>query len=225
MSKKQERRSRRQRRADNTKANRLKAVRVGGISILIITVLAFVVFFRASTAPSVDAPEKIMDSNVVGLADAPVRIVEFGDFGCPACRAWHNSGIRDVLMEEYGEDISFTFRHFPVITSQSPRAAEASQCASEQGKFWEYHDYIYEQTSLAALSPDQLKSYAAAIGLDGAQFDRCLDSGKYAGYVSRDRQAAISAGAVGTPTFYINGQLVSFSHDVMVAGIEGILDP
>ncbi len=120
---------------------------------------------------------------MLGLVDAPVRIVEFGDFGCPACRAWHNSGIRNALIEEYGEDISFTYRHFPVITTQSPRAAEAGQCASEQGKFCDYHDYIYESTPLAALSPDQLKSYADAVGLDKQQFDECLDLGKFAGYV------------------------------------------
>ena len=216
--------NRRQLRQDERRSQRLRLIRIGGIVGLAIAAFAVIGFYRSSTAPAVDAPEDVMAANIQGLIDAPVSIVEFGDFGCPSCRAWHNSGIKAALIDDYGDDISFTFRHFPVITNQSPKAAEAGQCASEQGQFWAYHDFIYEQTPLAALSPDQLKSYATAIGLDGDQFNQCLDSGQYASYVSRDRQAAFSAGAAGTPTFYINGQIVSFSYDSMAVAIEAALN-
>lgn len=212
--------SRKQLREENIQVKRMRWLRMGGIVILAVAVLAIFVYYRASTAPSVNDSEGISAANIAGAAGAPVRIVEFGDFGCPSCRAWHNSGIKEALLTEYGEQISFTFRHFPVITRQSPQAAEASQCASEQGQFWAFHDYIYEQTPIGALATDELKSYAGAIGLDQSQFDACLDSGTYSSYVSRDQQAALAAGARGTPSFFINGQPMGFSFESMAASIE-----
>jgi protein-disulfide isomerase len=212
--------SRRERREQQRRAGRMRLIRFGGIVILILVVLGAVGFYRASTAPSVEVSEEIMPANIDGSADASVSIVEFGDFGCPSCRAWHNSGIKSALQDEFGDQISFTFRQFPVITPRSPDAAEAAQCAAEQGRFWAYHDYIYEQTSQGALSDQDLSNYAAAIGLDSAQFEGCYDSDKYQSYVNRDRQAAFSAGAAGTPTFFINGQQVSFSFETMAAVIN-----
>jgi protein-disulfide isomerase len=218
--KKSAKKSRAQKRQEQKRSQRLRLVRIGGISLLLVAVLAVFVYYRASTAPQVDAPLELMRDNIDGPIDAPVSIVEFGDFGCPSCRGWHNSGIKDALKAEFGDQISFTFRHFPVITVQSPRAAEAGQCASEQERFWAFHDFIYEQTQIEALSPDELKSYANAIGLDMSQFNQCLDSGQYASYVSRDQQAALAAGARGTPTFFINGRQVGFSFQDMASVIQ-----
>ena len=212
--------SRRERREQQQRAGRMRLFRIGGIVILVIVVLGAIGFYRASTAPSVEVSEEILPANIDGAANAPVSIVEFGDFGCPSCRAWHNSGIKNALQDEFGDQISFTFRHFPVITPRSPDAAEAAQCAAEQGQFWEFHDFIYEQTPQGALSDQDLSNYAAAIGLDSDQFEGCYDSGKYQSYVNRDRQAAFSAGAAGTPTFFINGQQVSFSFEAMAAVIN-----
>ncbi|MDX1617053.1 MAG: thioredoxin domain-containing protein [Candidatus Promineifilaceae bacterium] len=161
-----------------------------------------------------------MPGNRLGAADAPVTIVEFGDFGCPSCRAWHNAGVKDQLMATYGDQVSFVFRHFPVITSRSPRAAEATQCASEQGQFWAYHDYLYESAPHLALSDDELRDYATSIGVDTEEFEQCLEEGRYRSYVSRDQQAALSSGARGTPTFFINGQQVGFSFEAMATVIE-----
>ncbi|MFQ5419560.1 MAG: DsbA family protein, partial [Anaerolineae bacterium] len=163
------------------------------------------------------------EPNLLGPADAPVRIVEYGDFGCPSCRAWHNSGIREQLVAAYGDQIAFEFRHFPVITAQSPKAAEAGQCAAEQGAFWAYHDYIYEATPQGALGTRDLKDYAAAIGLDQPSFDTCLDSGKYRSFVAQQAQLARQDGARGTPSFFINGAPASFSFQGMSAAIEQII--
>jgi protein-disulfide isomerase len=207
-----------------TKERRLRWIRVGGLVILVLVGLAIVGFYRASSAPKVDAPTELMTDNIDGPVDAPVRIVEFGDFGCPSCRAWHNAGIKNALKSEFGDDISFTFRHFPVITLQSPKAAEAGQCAAEQGRFWNFHDFIYERTPINALAVEQLKGYASSLGIDAAQFGQCLDSGKYREYVARDQQAALVAGAAGTPTFFINGQIVSFSYESMAATARQIIN-
>lgn len=168
----------------------MRILRLGGIVILALLVLGVVGFYRSSTAPAVEVSEEIMANNIDGLADAPVSIVEFGDFGCPSCRAWHNAGVKSALQDEFGDHISFTFRHFPVITHRSPNAAEAAQCAAEQGRFWEFHDFIYEQTPQAALSDQDLRSYAVAVGVDVAEFEACYDSNRYREYVNRDRQAA-----------------------------------
>ena len=216
--------SRKDLRQAQQRQKRLRYLRIGGLLILAVAALAAFSFYRTSTAPQIDAPEDVMAANIDGPADAPVNIVEFGDFGCPSCRAWHNAGIKDQLKAQFGDQISFTFRHFPVITRLSPKAAEAGQCASEQGRFWEYHDFIYEQTPQNALANDDLKGYAQAIGLNSTEFDRCLDSDKYRSYVSRDQQAAIAAGAAGTPTFFINERLVSFSFESMAATIQHELE-
>ena len=108
---------------------------------------------------------------------------------------------------------------FRQVIKTFPKAAEAAQCAAEQDRFWQYHDFVYEQTPLGALSISELEGYAAAIGLNSEQFDQCLDSGKYRDYVSRDQAAAVVAGARGTPTFYINGEIVDFFYESMEAKI------
>jgi protein-disulfide isomerase len=198
---------------------RTRWIRVGGLLILAVAALGIFGFYRNKSAPAVDAPTEIMNANVLGPTDAPVRIVEFGDLGCPACRQWHNSGIMQQLLARFEGQINFTFRHFPVITRQSPKAAEAAQCAAEQDRFWQYHDFVYEQTSLGDLSISALKGYAAAVGLNSEQFEQCLDSGKYRDYVARDQSAAVADGARGTPSFYINGEIVDFFYESMEAKI------
>ncbi|RMH01850.1 MAG: hypothetical protein D6706_01210 [Chloroflexi bacterium] len=210
---------RQQRQAERAKTARMNQIRIGGIILLAAVIIGGLIFWRNASVAPVDNITEIMPANIDGPADAPVKIVEFGDLGCPACRAWHNAGIKAQLKEKYGDQISFTFRHFPVITPLSPKAAEAAQCAAEQGAFWAYHDYIYENVPANALTVPELKSYAGVLGLDQAQFDACLDSGKYREYVARDRQAAFDAGARGTPSFFINGKAVYYPGFEELSGI------
>ena len=96
------------------------------------------------------------------------------------------------------------WRDFPVITAQSPKAAEAGQCAFDQGKFWEYHDYVYEQGT--SLNVSDLKAYARQIGLDSAQFNQCLDSEQNKAKVEQSLAEAYKLGLPGTPAFIVNGQ-------------------
>lgn len=161
--------------------------------------------------------------NRLGPADAPVQIVEFSDFGCPACRDWHERGIRDQLLAEFGDQVSFEYRHLPVITAQSPLAAEAAQCAAEQGAFWAYHDYIFEEAPHGALREADLRAYATAVSLDQTQFNACLDSGKFAERVAQDRQAAERAGARGTPTFFVNGQQAFPTYNGLAEAVRAAL--
>ncbi len=100
-------------------------------------------------------------------------------------------------------------RDFPLssIHEYAQKASEATECADDQGKFWEYHDLLFANPS--ALNVDGLKGYAGQLGLDTGTFDECLDSGKYEQEVLQDMQDGRAAGVTGTPAFFINGQLVS----------------
>ncbi len=213
----------RQRLAEQAKTARMKQMRTIGVVALILVILGGIIAWRNMGRVPVEEVAAAAPPNLDGRADAPVQIVEYGDFGCHACRAWHNAGVKTQLQTAYGDQISFEFRHFPVITPNSPKAAEAAQCAAEQGAFWQFHDYIYENTPEGALRVTALKSYAAAIELDQTSFDSCLDSGKYRDYVARDQRAAVQAGARGTPSFYINGQAAHPSYEGMAGAIEAIL--
>lgn len=203
-------------------AKRLQRMRIlGFLGIVVLAGAALFVWRNASPVPAREAAA--IEANRIGPDDAPVQIIEYGDFGCHACRSWHNAGIKDQLLEEFGDQISIEFRHFPVITRQSPLAAEASQCAAEQGSFWEFHDYIYEWTLEGALGRDDLQFYAEAIELDQEAFNSCLESGRFQEVVQHDLRAAQDAGARGTPTFLINGQQAFPSYQSMSATIQEIL--
>lgn len=137
-----------------------------------------------------------------GPENAPVTIVEFSDFQCPFCsRAVETV---DKVMETYPGKVRLVFRQFPLdFHPQAQKAAEASLCAADQGKFWEVHDLMFQNQQ--QLQADQLKGYAKTAGLDVEKFNKCLDSGEKAAKVQEDLQAGKAAGVRGTPAFFING--------------------
>ncbi len=141
-----------------------------------------------------------------GPADAPVTIVEFSEFQCPFCRRVLPT-LREVE-ERYRGRIRLVFRHFPLARHKdAPKAAEAAECARDQGRFWEMHDRLFENAERLGVA--DLKRHARAVGLDGAAFDGCLDSGRHEGRWRRDLADAESYGASGTPMFFVNGRLIS----------------
>lgn len=147
-----------------------------------------------------------------GNAHAPVTIIEFSDFQCPYCRA--AEPILKQVMDQYGEKVQLGFRDFPLrqIHQQAQQAAEASRCAADQGKFWEYHDLLYANQS--RLDQAGLTDQARASGLDMPQFSTCLASGKFKPMIESDLQAGASSGVSGTPAFYINGIFLSGAQPV-----------
>ena len=155
-------------------------------------------------AKPLDAARLASDPTLGGPASAKVSIVEYSDFGCISCRAWHNSGVLKQVLDTYGDKIRFVWKDLPIITPQSPKAAEAGQCAFDQGKFWQYHDLLYAKAP--ALSSDDLKAYAAQTGLNATQFDRCLDSGQDKAKVDQSMKEARQYGFIGTPSFLVNGK-------------------
>ena len=168
-------------------------------------VLTMVIYFTWQETSLSNPPATISVADpAIGPESAPVEIVEYGDFGCPACRGWHNAGIREQILAAFGDQVRFVWKDFPVITPQSPHAAEAGQCAAAQGKFWEFHDLVYEQ--FAGLEPDALGGYAARVGLDLAAFAQCLEQNVMRAKVQANEQEARRLGLLGTPGFAINGR-------------------
>ena len=146
------------------------------------------------------------DSPAQGPANAPIELVEFSDFQCPFCLRAHPT-VKQVL-STYGDKVRFVYRNYPLPSHPNARpAAEAAQCANEQGQFWAYHDRLFaDQTKL---SDADLKASAAALGLDAAKFNACFDSHKYKSRVDSDLQAGNEAGVNGTPAFFVNGRLLN----------------
>ncbi len=169
-------------------------------------ILLAAVFYLSSRPKAQPLDESRLASNpTLGSDSAKVTIVEYGDFGCTSCRAWHNAGIMKQVLAVYGNDVQFVWKDFPVITAQSPKAAEAGQCALDQGKFWEYHDLLF--ANAPALSVNDLKDYAAQVGLDTTKFNQCLDSGQNQAKVNQSLNEAQRQYAFpGTPSFLINGR-------------------
>lgn len=149
------------------------------------------------------------DDPVLGDPGAPVTLVEFGDFQCPFCARFFQTTEQEII-EKYVKTgkARFVYRDFPIsaIHSEAQKSAEASECADEQGKFWPYHNILYQRQS--ELSLQNYKKWAVEIGLDAKQFNECLDSGKYAQEVEKDLQDGQAAGINGTPTTFINGRVI-----------------
>jgi len=141
-----------------------------------------------------------------GNAKAPIMLVEFSDYQCPYCHRVEPT-IKN-LMAKYGEKISLSYRDFP-LTSIHPNAmiaAEASRCALEQGKFWEYHDQLFTSSSL---EKNSLVDYARNLKLDDKQFESCLTTEKYKTDIEKDEAEGRGVGVNGTPGFFINGVFIN----------------
>jgi protein-disulfide isomerase len=176
---------------------------VGVIAVIIVVV--GLIFWRQSHVPQLSAARLASDPSL-GSPSAKVTIIEYGDFGCPTCRGWEQAGVLKQIVATYGDQVHFVWRDYPIITAQSPQAAEAGQCAFDQGKFWQYHDLLYAKAP--ALSLSDLKSYAAQGGLITVQFDQCLDSGEDQAKINQSMTEARRYGFIGTPSFIVNGQKV-----------------
>lgn len=147
-----------------------------------------------------------------GPKDAPVAIVEYSDFQCPFCKAVLSTV--NEIMARYPGKVKWVFRDYPIATLHptAPKVHEAARCAREQGKFWEYHDLLFERSP--SHSPEQLKQYARELKLDSPVFAECLESGKYQAEVAHDVEEGTRLGVSGTPTFVINGRFLEGEQSV-----------
>jgi protein-disulfide isomerase len=162
------------------------------------------------------------DDHAEGTADAPLTLVEYGDYQCPYCGAAYPVVKR--LQKTLGKQLRFVFRNFP-LTQAHPYAliaAEAAEAAALQGKFWEMHDLLFEQQAL--LKPDIIPLWAERIGLDLEKFGNDIKQGVGKKRIQEDRQSGIRSGVNGTPTFFVNGSRYDGSpdYDSLLAALESL---
>lgn len=177
-----------------------------------------------------EVPREITQGNTMGDPKAPVHIVEYGDFQCPYClKFW--SEAEPQLIEEYVNTgkVFFEFRSFPILGPESVTAAEGAYCASDQGKFWEFHDTLFTNwtgENVGDFTAEKLSQYARAIGLNLREFESCLSEGKYKGRVEQDKAQGEADGVHATPTFFINGVKVEGAqpYNILKKLIEDALD-
>ncbi len=181
---------------------------IAGIAVALLIVIGLL--SQRSSQPTTasvigDVPAR---GKTLGDPNAPVVVWDFSDFHCPHCRKFTEDTERQ-LIETYVKTgkVYFVYKHFIVINSWD--AANASECAAEQGRFWEYHDYLFKkQETDAPFTKDELKRYARDLGLDTARFDKCVDTGKYMNVVQKEMDEGRRLGVKGTPTIFVNGTLV-----------------
>lgn len=165
-----------------------------------------------STAPAVDINSAGGAGHlpVRGNANAKVTVIEFADFRCPFCEQFFTQ-TEPQIIKNYVDTgkAKFAFRHFAFLGPASIVAADASECANDQGKFWEFHDYLYKnqppETDTSMYNTDTLTKAAVSLGMDGAKFKTCLDTKTDDSKVQKDLADGNKAGVTGTPAFFVNG--------------------
>jgi protein-disulfide isomerase/rhodanese-related sulfurtransferase len=204
----------------------------GHFALLLVAVLLgapiFYYLMRHGEMPStVQASSEVLrerlirpDSHSTGSPDAPVTVVEFGDFECPVCG--RQEPVVQEVLRRYGLKIRFVFRQFPLETvhMEAMSAAQASECAAAQGKFWEAEHKLYENQ--LDLSEGALDRYAAELGLDKASFSQCLSSHAMEARIRRDMADGLALGVNATPTFFIDQQ--KFARPIDFAEFSQLLD-
>jgi protein-disulfide isomerase len=171
------------------------------------------------------------DDHVTGAKSPKIYLVEYSDFQCPYCQSHHNTLAQ--VMKDYGSKVALVYRHYPLSFHQNADiAANASECASEQGKFWQYHDVLFTkgQGDGTGLGQADLEQYAKNLGLNFSKFQSCLASKKYSTRISNDITVGNSLGVQGTPATFIvdkdgNGELISGAvpYETFKAAIEAKL--
>ncbi len=203
--------------------NKLIPVIISGIAIALIVGVGFTSYYaqvieiqdlRDKSIAIKKADRNILNldhvSPVLGSADAQITIVEFGDYQCEACYHWfHNT--RDTLIDNYIETgkAKLIFVDLPFIGQDSRIAAQASYCAEDQGKYWEYHEILYifqEGENSGWADRDRLNSFAFSLDMNMDEFNDCMDYSKYAKRVQANYDQAVKNGVQGTPTFIIISQ-------------------
>lgn len=199
-----------------SRQKKLKSVAIwGGVAVVVLgSILGLVNMVENTPDPTGTAllTETISDADwFLGGKETPVVLVEYGDYQCPACAAYHN--LTKQIVAEFGEKITFVYRHFPLrrIHPNANIAAQAAEAAGAQSKFWEMHNMLYENQNDWAKSPSAEKifvEYATTLGLDVDKFKTDLDSDVIKNKIEKDLASAEAANLPGTPSFFLNGKSI-----------------
>lgn len=197
------------------------------VALVAIILIGASVFYAKQTAEKANEGVSI-ETHIKGNPDAPVTLVEYSDFECPACAQFHPY-IKELLAD-YGDDLRLEYRHFPLINihPNAVPAARAAEAAGQQGKFWEMHDKLFENQTAWSRSSNPsafFNQYAEDIGLDVAKFKLQMDSTIISDSINSSFEEAREKGFTGTPTFLLNGEKMEFStfeefEEAIVSAIE-----
>jgi protein-disulfide isomerase len=228
MSNQSDRESRKNRRVVRKETVQRQAKRrrqitiIGAISVALVVALALIIIpqlggsgLGAIQVADASAASLPSHGNVLGDPKAPVKIVEWGNYQCPYCGIFARQ-VQSQLINDYVKTgkATFEFRDFAFGGQESNDSAAASQCANDQGKFWQFHDTLYlnqHGENQGAFTRTRLKEIAQTVRLDSSKFNQCLDSDAHAKDVQISTDAAVNAGAKGTPTFAVNGTIISYN--------------
>lgn len=192
-----------------------------GIAIVLVVVLIAVNSSRSDDGtasslpiivPAAQRADVPADGRIKGDPNAPVQVIEYGDYQCPACGVFGRDQERQLVDEFVATgQVRFEYRDFAFIGKESTAAAEASACALEQDRFWEYHAILYSNQdgeNKGAFHRSRLIEMAGKVGLDEAQFTSCIDSDRHEDAVSASLAEGRERGVSSTPSFYVNGTLI-----------------
>ena len=227
MAKKEDNKSKRQivreQREKRQRQQRLITILIVSGAAIIIAGLLIAPSIRNALTPVGDivtvTPEArpLADGTALGDANAPVLVEVWEDFQCPSCRQY-TTDIEPLVIQNLvvPGTVRYEFRQYPFIddrstTKESDQAANASLCANEQGKFWEYHDYLFANwtgENVGSFTDKRLVAFAEALGLNMDEFNQCFSAHRYQNVINQDIADGTQAGVTGTPSVFVNGQIV-----------------
>lgn len=224
------RRNRPMSRRAKKQAQQKQLMTYGIVAVVIIGIFGLIAVsggLSSSSGPDV-AQERLDLDPIMGDPNAPVTLIEYGAYACPACRQFHQSRTIEQLLEEFDGQINFTFRDFPVISpAYDNMAANIAQCVLDQGEdqFWSFHDMLYTGATPGRSSEDDLIRMAVQVGANDAELQTCVDEDTHRQTVRYDEQRAFELGLSGTPSIVINGQRIfNLSIDTLRSAINSALD-
>ncbi len=191
--------------------SRSRGLLLGVIAVVVVLAAGLIWLAVQATQAPIVPTNRVGEGATWGPADAAVQIVDYSDFGCSFCARFARSqGVQLRAEYEATGNVRFEFKHMIIGGQRTRDAAVASECAADQGRFWDYHDVLFARqgTSSDPFNRSALKDYAAQLGLDTVQFNRCLDSNQHLEKVTRDSSEARGLGVNATPTFFVNGQRI-----------------
>ncbi len=193
---------------------------------LVAVVVASVLIYLVTEPPRGDPDPRFTSRNILGAGNAPITVTEYADFQCPACGQLARQTL-PVIEEKYIKTgmVKWVFKHFAFLGDESIRAAEASECANDQGKFWEYANTLFNNQAgenQGAFRDERLYEWAQQLGLNRDQFKTCMDNHTHLDEIQRSNNNAQSLKLPGTPSILVNDVLVPGSS---LAVIERALQP
>jgi protein-disulfide isomerase len=197
--------------------------------VAVLVIGAIILYNSQASAIKINTPTTVNHPNAkdngAGNPDAVVKVFAFEDFQCPYCAQYSNQ-LEPQIMDQYVATgkVYYQFIPYSFIGAESYAAAQAAYCAMDQGKFWEYHDYLYANQNgenKGDFNNQNLQAIAKAMNLDTNTFSTCLSSNKYSQKVNDDKNFAYQSGARGSPYFLVNGTLVG--SDTLVKTIDAAL--